>query len=62
MTTDRFREILELLEWSPRTLARVLGIHETGPRKMASGKTPIPENLAAWLESIAAGPPGWRKP
>ena len=62
MTVDMLRAILEQFEWSPRTLARVLGIHETAARKWANGRNPIPQNVADWLEVISAGPAGWRQP
>jgi hypothetical protein len=61
MTPTRLREILARFGWSPRALAGFLGIHETGPRKWANGKTEIPATVGDWLEAIDAGPVGWRK-
>jgi len=68
MTPDRFRECLAAIGWSQRGMARQLGIHETRPRRWASGRYSIPEDVADWLERLAkthekepTGPIPWVK-
>lgn len=53
MTPTRFHECLDAIGWSQRALAKRLGIHDTRPRRWASGWYPIPSNIAAWLETVA---------
>ena len=57
MTPTRFREILAALEWSQRALARILNLPEGLVRQWARGARPIPEDVAAWLEEVAATRP-----
>ena len=65
MTPDRLRECLQALGWSQRGLAEKLGLHETRVRRMARGLHPVPAEVAAWLETLAAvhlahpAPDGW---
>ena len=65
VTPDRLRECLSSIGWSQRALAERLGLHETRTRRWASGRYPIPENVADWLERLAAVhdgadlPEGW---
>lgn len=66
MTPTEFRECLASLRWSQRGLADILNIHPTSVRNMASGKNPIPENIADWLINSASYlkihslPEGWQ--
>ncbi len=67
MSPDRFRECLALLHWSQRGLADILDTHPTTVRRMATGDATIPNNVAAWLEELAAAhrarpvPAGWQR-
>lgn len=54
MTPTRMRECLALPAWSLRELGRRLGIDDGSARQMARGKRPISDNLADWLELVAA--------
>ncbi len=66
MTPDRLRECLDVLGWSQRGLADMLGVHETRARRWARGVMPVPDEVAGWLETLAAvhaahpAPIGWR--
>ncbi len=53
MTPDRFAACLHALDWSQRGLARSLGLHDSSVRRWASGRYPIPEPIAAWLDTLA---------
>ena len=53
MTPERFNECLTLIGWTGRGLAAHLGVHETRTRRWGSGRYPIPQTIAAWLESLA---------
>jgi DNA-binding transcriptional regulator YiaG len=53
MTPTRFRECLQSLDWSQRGVARILGRHEGTVRQWARGTVQIPEDVAAWLETLA---------
>jgi ribosome-binding protein aMBF1 (putative translation factor) len=65
MTPTRLRECLDLIGWSQRALADTLGLHETRVRRWATGRYPVPDNVAAWLERLAKAhaahplPDGW---
>jgi len=67
MTPSRLRECLDALGWSQRGLADKLGVHETRVRRMARGSFPVPAEVAAWLETLAAvhlahpAPDGWER-
>jgi len=54
MTPTRFRECLDDIGWSLRKLARRLRCDDGTVRQFGSGRRPIPANLAAWLETLAA--------
>jgi ribosome-binding protein aMBF1 (putative translation factor) len=54
MTSDRLRHCLSLIGWSQRQLARVLDQHEGTVRQWARGTLEIPEDIATWLERLAA--------
>jgi hypothetical protein len=53
MSPDRFRACLDLLNWSGRGLAAILGVDERQVRRWASGQYAIPEPVADWLETLA---------
>jgi DNA-binding transcriptional regulator YdaS (Cro superfamily) len=65
MTPHRFHECLDAIGWSQRALADRLGVHETRTRRWASGRYPIPANVAVWLGTHAQRheamrlPAGW---
>ena len=67
VTTDRFRQCLALLRWSQRGLAEILDTHPTTVRRMATGSAAVPDNVAEWLEELAAVhearpvPAGWQR-
>lgn len=54
MTPTRFRECLDDIGWSLRKLARRLRCDDGTVRQFGTGRRPVPANLAAWLESLAA--------
>lgn len=68
MTPDRFRECLAALQWSQRGFADYLGLHYTTVQRMAAGRQVIPDNVADWLDALAAAhqarpfPVGWTPP
>lgn len=65
MNGPEFRAALDALGWSQRGLAERLGVAATTTQRWASGRHPIPENVAAWLRLWAAHatshplPEGW---
>ncbi len=54
MTPTRLRECLQALHWSQRGLAEVLAYSEGTVRGWARGVRPVPPEVAAWLEALAA--------
>lgn len=54
MTPTRLRECLAALGWSQRAFGDVLGCGERRARGWASGREPVPEDVAAWMERLAA--------
>jgi transcriptional regulator with XRE-family HTH domain len=52
MTPDRFRECVDVLQWSQRQLAEVIGVDDRTVRRWAAGATPIPGRVAKWLDRI----------
>ena len=54
MTPTQFRECLDDIGWSLRKLARRLRCDDGTVRQFGTGRRPIPANLAAWLENLAA--------
>jgi hypothetical protein len=50
MTPPEFRLCLDLLAWSQRGLARLLGLDDRTLRRWASG----PGDIADWLATLAA--------
>jgi transcriptional regulator with XRE-family HTH domain len=53
MTPDRFRECVDVLQWSQRQLAECIGVDDRLVRRWASGATEIPDHIEAWLERVA---------
>ena len=51
MTTDHFRECLDLIGWTQRGLAARLKMDERQVRRWAAGAE-IPDNIATWLERL----------
>ena len=54
MTSDRFREVLALLDLPQRGFARLLNRPEGTVRQWARGAVAIPADVATWLEALAA--------
>jgi hypothetical protein len=54
MTPPELRLCLDLLAWSQRGLARMLGLDDRTVRRWASGQNEIPDNIARWLATLAA--------
>jgi ribosome-binding protein aMBF1 (putative translation factor) len=54
MTPTQFRACLDTLDWSQRSLARLLDRDERMVRRWASGQCTIPEDVAEWLTTLAA--------
>lgn len=54
MTPTRLRECLDVLDWPLRELARRLRCDSATIRQMGVGRRPVSDNLAAWLEMLAA--------
>jgi hypothetical protein len=54
MTASEFRICLELLAWSQRGLARMLGLDDRLVGRWASGANEVPEDVAGWLATLAA--------
>lgn len=54
MTPTRLRVCLALLFWSQRRLAVILGRAEGAARQWARGSARIPDDVAEWLEALAA--------
>lgn len=52
MTPERFKACLDVLRWTPVTLASVLDMDDRQTRRWGS-TAPIPAAVAAWLDSIA---------
>lgn len=67
MTPGRLGECLATLHWSQRALADILAYSEGTVRGWARGSRPVPPDVAAWLEALAAvhaanpRPDGWAR-
>jgi hypothetical protein len=68
MTPTRLRECLEILHWTQRGAADVIGCADRMVRLWAAGGEPVPPEIATWLEALAAAhqanpvPTSWRRP
>lgn len=65
MTPARFIECREIIGWTRRQIAALLGCSENTLRQMEAEKQAIPPTLARWLERLAKAhernpPPDWR--
>lgn len=54
MTNLQLQDHLALLGWTSGQLGRELGASPVYARRLVSGRTPVPDNVAAWLELKAA--------
>lgn len=54
MSPARFAEILELLDWSERGLARRLDRADGTVRQWRNGRARVPEAVSDWLETLVA--------
>jgi len=54
MSSYRLLVCLSVLGWSERDLARRTGRHQTTIVRWAKGLSPVPGEVAAWLETLAA--------
>lgn len=54
MNMAELREILTVMRWSQRELARIVGISEGVVRKWARGAAPVPEYVGKWLRTVSA--------
>lgn len=54
MTPTRFRMCLQALDWSQRGVARTLDRQEGTVRQWARGVVQVPDDVAAWLETLTA--------
>ena len=67
MTPARLKDCLLVLGWSQRGMADMLCVHETRIRRWVHGVLPVPDEVAAWLETLTAvhvahkAPVGWRR-
>lgn len=61
MSPDRLRECLDVLHWSQRGLADILGLDERQVRRCAAGQSQLRDGESAWLErrarAMEADPP-----
>ncbi len=66
MTPTRLRDAIACLGWTQRGLARMLDCDERMVRRWTAGSGPIPSEIAAWLDRLAAAaaanpaPTDWR--
>jgi len=65
VTPARLRGCLDLLHWTPHALGEVLDVAERQVRYWLTGRAPVPEPIAAWLErraeAMTADPPPARR-
>lgn len=54
MTPKKFVNCLATIGWSMRRVADMLGVNEITARRWADGRYPVPEQVAQWLETLAA--------
>ncbi len=53
MTAEEFHECVRQIGWSLRGLSQHLGLEETRIRRWASGRYPVPTDVARWLKRLA---------
>lgn len=67
MTPDRLRDCMTAIGWGGSALSEVLGINRTSVSNWMSGKFVVPQNVADWIERLAAAhdayplPMGWEE-
>jgi len=54
MSAHRLLACLGVLGWSERELARRTGRPQTTVRRWVAGSSPVPADVAAWVEMLAA--------
>ena len=54
MSSYRLLVCLAILGWSERELARRAGQHQTTVVRWAKGHSPVPGEVAVWLETLVA--------
>lgn len=54
MSNRRLLICLAALGWTVRELTRRVGRHRTTVMRWASGQSPVPHDVAAWLETLVA--------
>ena len=54
MSGARLGRCLIFIGWAKRELARRTGRHQTQIRRWLKGASPIPQDVAAWIEALAA--------
>ena len=54
MTPTRLNKCLTILRWSNITTASAFDVSPRTVRAWLSGRDPVPEKIAAWLEKMAA--------
>jgi len=54
MSSYRLLVCLTIIGWSDRNLARRTGRHQTIVVRWAKGLSPVPDEVATWLETLAA--------
>lgn len=53
MTPTQLRECLDVLHWSQREFAAIVGRNDRQVRRWAAGQAVIPADVADWLERWA---------
>jgi hypothetical protein len=53
MTPKRLIQCLEIIGWSRRGAAALVGLSEMSFRRYESGAARVPDDIAAWLEALA---------
>jgi len=54
MSPDRLLVCLAVIGWPERELARRTGRLQTTVRRWTGGRSPVPADVAAWVETLAA--------
>ena len=54
MSSHRLLICLAALGWTVRELARRVDRHRTTVMRWADGQSPVPDDVAAWLETLVA--------
>lgn len=52
MTPERLAECLDALSWGALTLANQLGVPRSTVRGWLAGRSPVPDDVARWLEAL----------